>query len=110
MNELKEINNVEVGKRIKGLAKKNKFSIVKISMDTSLSEATVSRMNRGISLTKDNIGIIAKYYNVKVDYILYGDQESCDSEKGYYLSKLEKLNAEDLKKLYNIAVAAGIEI
>ena len=42
----------EIGKRIKALAKKNGYAIAKIAMDTGLSEATVSRLNRGISLQK----------------------------------------------------------
>lgn len=107
---MKKEKNVEVGKRIKELAKKNGYGIVKIAMDTGLSETTVSRMNRGISLTKDNISIIAKYYGVKVDYILFGDNVQQVSEKDFYLQKFEMLDVEDLKKLYNIAKAAEIKI
>lgn len=110
MSKMNKENNVEVGKRIKELAKKKGYGIVKIAMDTGLSEATVSRLNRGISLTKDNISIIAKYYGVKVDYILYGDNAEHISEKQYYLQRFEKLDIEELKKLYNIAKAAGIDV
>lgn len=105
---MKKINNIEVGKRIKGLAKEHGYCIAKIQMDTGLSYDTISRMNRGISLTKDNIGIIARYYGVSIDYILYGNQEKSVSDKDYYLERFEQLDVNELKKLYNIAVASDI--
>lgn len=108
MSRMKKINNIEVGKRIKGLAKEHGYYIAKIQMDTGLSYDTISRMNRGISLTKDNIGIIARYYGVAVDYILYGNQEKSASDKDYYLERFEQLDVNELKKLYNIAVASDI--
>lgn len=109
MNEtMKKINNIEVGKRIKGLAKEHGYYIAKIQMDTGLSYDTISRMNRGISLTKENIGIIARYYGVAVDYILYGNQEKSVSDKDYYLERFEQLDVNELKKLYNIAVVSDI--
>lgn len=80
---MKKINNIEVGKRIKGLAKEHGYYIAKIQ-------------------------IIAKYYGVTVDYILYGNQEKSASDKDYYLERFEQLDVNELKKLYNIAVASDI--
>lgn len=94
----------EIGKRIKALAKKNGYAIAKIAMDTGLSEATVSRLNRGISLTKDNIRIIADYYGVSIDFIMNGveNAEPDDSTREFYIQQFSMLSVENMRILINI--------
>lgn len=97
-------NDKEIGKRIKALAKKNGYAIAKIAMDTGLSEATVSRLNRGISLTKDNIRIIADYYGVSIDFIMNGveNAEPDDSTREFYIQQFSMLSVENMRILINI--------
>lgn len=94
----------EIGKRIKALAKKNGYAIAKIAMDTGLSEATVSRLNRGISLTKDNIRIIADYYGVSIDFIMNGveNAEPDDLTREFYIQQFSMLSVENMRILINI--------
>ena len=73
-------------------------------MDTGLSEATVSRLNRGISLTKDNIRIIADYYGVSIDFIMNGveNAEPDDSTREFYIQQFSMLSVENMRILINI--------
>lgn len=94
----------EIGKRIKALAKQRGYQIAKIAMDTGLSEATVSRLNRGISLTKDNLRIIADYYGVSMDFILNGEEnaEPVEPTKEFYIQQFSMLSIDNMRILYNI--------
>ncbi len=101
--------NKAIGRRIKQLAKDHGYKIAKIAMDTHLSESTVSRMNRGYSLSKENISIIAEYYGVSTDFILTGAEKANEEPtREFMIRTFIDLDTEDMKRLYDIAKLAKI--
>lgn len=96
--------NKEIGRRIKQLGIDHGYSVQKIAQDNHISYDTMSRVNRGIGISKEKVEMFAKYYDVSTDFILTG-KESIKTEeptKEFYIKVLQGLSVDDLRKLYNI--------
>ena len=67
--------------RLKELRKKNHISQVKLAMDLSMNQNTISRYERGEhEADYDTLIAIADYFGVSVDYLLGRTDNPCMAE------------------------------
>lgn len=74
--------NMSLGERIKKLSDEKGVSNYQISKDTGISQSTLSRLmtNSTSKLNSTNIEILAKYFDVSVDYLRTGNEEKTPKE------------------------------
>ena len=79
----KEINNAEVGKRIRNLREKRDITREKLGELLEISDKTMRNIESGIYGTKlSNLYNIAQYFDVGLDYLVDGYNHSSKSVRG----------------------------
>lgn len=88
--------NKEIGRRIKQLGIDHGYSVQKIAQDNHISYDTMSRVNRGIGISKEKVEMFAKYYDVSTDFkqvyfSLTETQIASYFPKGYTMQQMEEV-------------------
>lgn len=84
----------ECGKRVSSLRKKRQVTQDKLAIDICVSKETISRLERGArGLSIDLLCIIASYFEVSTDYLLFGSVNNRD------MQKVKRLLTEALEEL-----------
>lgn len=76
------INQKEIGQRIRSLRKENRLSQEELANKLNVNTDHLGRLetgNRGMSI--DLLAEISKYFAVSTDYILFGERQNTDEIK-----------------------------
>ena len=76
------INQKEIGQRIRSLRKENRLSQEELANKLNINTDHLGRLetgNRGMSI--DLLAEISKYFTVSTDYILFGQKQNTDEIK-----------------------------
>ncbi len=65
-----EVNMKEVGNKIRELRKQKGLSQEVVCLNTGLKQSTYSRYELGIGITGYKLYILAKYYDISMDYLM----------------------------------------
>ena len=106
---------MNLGERLKELRKNKHKTLRQVSEDTTISNSNLSEIENGIhGCNADTLNILAKYYNVSVDYLLgktdnpsativtftaYDADGTITNVEYEMLKKLKDLTAEDMIKV-----------
>ena len=102
-----------IGERLKELRKNKHKTLRQVSQDTTISNSNLSEIENGVhGCNADTLNILAKYYNVSIDYLLGKtdnpnaivmqvlDNDGSITEVEYTLiDKLKGLTIEDMIKV-----------
>lgn len=112
-----EINNKEVGFRIKSIRQKNGKTTKEFgSLIDGASDSLVSRWERGVNLPNTKrLKLIAELGNVSVNELLYGDRKAyiaqlVNVEFEKFLEELKRFEVLDTPVLYDLYKDKGDEI
>ena len=95
-DRFKEINNAEVGKRIRDLREKRDITREKLGERLELSDKTMRNIESGIYGTKlSNLYHIAQYFDVGIDYLIdgYGHSSKAVVEESRGYKRRQNVNA-----------------
>jgi len=97
------MNDIEIGKRIRDLRRKNNIKQEKLAKLTGIAQSNLSNIEKGKrSVPKDALLAFSKVFNVPVKYITDGEEFETDIEER--LSKLEK-KVDKFTEMLNIIIS-----
>lgn len=93
-------NIAEIGVRLKGLREEKKMSQYELSLEMGVTRESIAKYETGKRITLDAVDIYSDYFNVNVDYILYGSgQKRNEDWKANKLLKMFECVPEDQKDM-----------
>ncbi len=96
------MNNNILGKRLKLLRESANISIFQLAQKLNISASAISQYESGKRTPNDEIKIlIAKFFNVSVDYLLGLSPFPNNSHKEDLLSQLSDLTNEEITQIQN---------
>lgn len=93
-----------VGKRLKSLREKYKFSLEEVARKIKSSVGTISRYeNNERKINSESLIKLSNLYNVSPEYILYGTEKDYNDLESNIVSffKNENINIEEKEELFN---------
>lgn len=94
-------NNI-FGKRLKQLREDADISIFRLAKELNISASAVSQYESGKRTPSDEIKIlIAKFFNVSIDYLLGLSPFPNNSHEKLLLSQMSDLTSEDIEQIKN---------
>ena len=93
-----------VGKRLKSLREKYKFSLEEVAKKIKSSVGTISRYeNNERKINSESLIKLYNLYNVSPEYILYGTEKDYNDLESNIVSffKNENINIEEKEELFN---------
>ena len=93
-----------VGKRLKNLREKYKFSLEEVARKIKSSVGTISRYeNNERKINSESLIKLSNLYNVSPEYILYGTEKDYNDLESNIVSffKNENINIEEKEELFN---------
>ena len=93
-----------VGKRLKNLREKYKFSLEEVARKIKPSVGTISRYeNNERKINSESLIKLSNLYNVSPEYILYGTEKDYNDLESNIVSffKNENINIEEKEELFN---------
>ena len=93
-----------VGKRLKNLREKYKFSLEEVARKIKPSVGTISRYeNNERKINSESLIKLSNLYNVSPEYILYGTEKDYNDLESNIVSffKKENINIEEKEELFN---------
>ena len=90
----------EIGARLKGLREEKGMSQYELSVDMGITRESIAKYETGKRVTLDAIDTYSDYFNVNVDYILYGSgQKRNEDWKANKLLKMFECVPEEQKDM-----------
>lgn len=83
-------NDGKLTDRIRILAKENKTNIKQLEIKFGMSNGTIRRWDSNMP-TVDKLAVIAKEFNVTIDYLYYGEQMTNEKEELELISYFRSL-------------------
>lgn len=97
---MRYINDLDVGTRLKNLRLDREEKMIDIALEFDISMAQYSRLESGkVRISVDVLGKACQYYNVSIDYILFGEQYS---PKSFFFTKVQKFEEKDSRRFLKI--------
>ena len=93
-----------VGKRLKSLREKYKFSLEEVAKKIKSSAGAISRYeNNERKINSESLIKLSNLYNVSPEYILYGTEKDYNDLESNIVSffKNENINIEEKEELFN---------
>ncbi|WP_314395820.1 helix-turn-helix transcriptional regulator [Leptotrichia shahii] len=93
-----------VGKRLKNLREKYKFSLEEVARKIKPSVGTISQYeNNERKINSESLIKLSNLYNVSPEYILYGTEKDYNDLESNIVSffKNENINIEEKEELFN---------
>ena len=93
-----------VGKRLKSLREKYKFSLEEVAKKIKSSAGAISRYeNNERKINSESLVKLSNLYNVSPEYILYGTEKDYNDLKSNIISffRNENINIEEKEELFN---------
>ena len=93
-----------VGKRLKSLREKYKFSLEEVARKIKSSAGAISRYeNNERKINSESLIKLSNLYNVSPEYILYGTEKDYNDLESNIVSffKNENINIEEKEELFN---------
>lgn len=76
------MNTVE---RIKSICKERKIPVSRLEKDLNFGNAYIAGLKKG-TVPDDRLGLISKYLNVSVEYLMTGEETEKEGVETYYLN------------------------
>lgn len=94
------IKDVEVGTRMRNLRLDTGAKMIDVAIEFDISMAQYSRLESGLAkISVDVLGKACNYYNCSIDYILFGQKNSCES---VFFQKLQSFDEKDIRRFLKI--------
>ena len=93
-----------IGKRLKSLREKYKFSLEEVAQKIKSSAGAISRYeNNERKINSESLIKLSNLYNVSPEYILYGTEKDYNDLESNIVSffKNENINIEEKEELFN---------
>lgn len=97
------LDTVEIAKKIKTCAKNKGIRLCDMLKDLGMSVNTISNLSAGSGMSYIDFSKIADYLGVSVDYLLGREGELLPASEREWLSVLNQMSDEDLKKMESYA-------